>query len=71
MNHPIDIAYSLNLLVKDTSVNYPENMESDLQKALYQIKAMAESENSCDYWKTFYKALSAIADIPELSPIPF
>ena len=71
MNHPIDIAYSLNLLVKDTSVDYPEDIESDLQEALYQLKAIAENKYNCDYWRTLYKALSKIADIPELSSLPF
>lgn len=71
MNHPIDIAYSLNLLAKDTSAQYPENMESDLQEALYQLKEIAENKYNCDYWRTLYKALSAIADIPELAPLPF
>lgn len=71
MNHPIDIAYSLNLLVKDTSVDYPEDIESDLQEALYQLKAIAENKYNCDYWRTLYKALSAIADIPELAALPF
>lgn len=71
MNHPVDIAYSLNLLAKDTSAQYPENMENDLQEALYQLKTMAENKYNCDYWRTLYKALSAIADIPELAALPF
>lgn len=71
MNHPIDIAYSLNLLAKDTSTQYPEDMENDLQEALYQLKAMAENKLNCDCWRTLYKALSAIADIPELAALPF
>ena len=71
MNHPIDIAYSLNLLAKNTSVQYPESMEDDLQEALYQLKAMAENKYNCECWRTLYKALSAIADIPELSALPF
>lgn len=71
MNHPIDIAYSINLLVKDTSVDYPENIESDLQEALYQLKAMAENKYNSNCWRTLYKALSAIADISELAALPF
>lgn len=66
MNHPIDIAYSLNNLVSNG-----EDMENDLQEAIYQLKAMAENKYNCDYWRTLYKALSAIADIPELAALPF
>ena len=66
MNHPIDIAYSLNNLVSNG-----EDMENDLQEALYQLKAMAENKYNCDCWRTLYKALSAIADIPELAALPF
>ena len=71
MNHPVDIAYSLNLLVKNTSVDYPEDIESDLQEALYQLKTIAENEYNCDYWRTLYKVLSAIVDISELAALPF
>lgn len=69
MNHPIDIAYSLKLLIDSDERN--DTTESDLQEAVYQLKAIAENEYNADYWRVLYKALSAIADIPELAALPF
>ena len=69
MNHPIDIAYSLKLLIDSDERN--DTTESDLQEAVYQLKAIAENKYNADYWRVLYKALSAIADIPELAALPF
>ena len=69
MNHPIDIAYSLKMLIDSEERN--DTTESDLQEAVYQLKAIAENKYNADCWRVLYKAISAIADLPELSPLPF
>lgn len=69
-NHPIDIAYSLHTLVQDNSDDV-RIIESDLQEAMYQLKAIADNPYNSEYWRTLYKALSLIAGIPDLQALPF
>lgn len=37
-----------------------EKIKSDIQEALYQIKAIAQNEYNKEYWRTFYNILQNI-----------
>lgn len=37
-----------------------EEIKADLENALYQLKAMAQNEYNCNYWRTLYEVLQKI-----------
>ena len=70
MNHPIDIAQSLKWLIDKYDSENGISL-SDLEDALYNLKAIADNKYNFDYWRSIYKALSVISEIPELAGLPF
>lgn len=65
MNHPIDIAWALSVLTGR------KHDEKQLEDAMYNLQAIAGNPLNAEYWRTLYKALSSIADVPGLEGLPF
>ena len=62
-NHPQEIAeslYKINTLYGE-SESKPESLE-ELESALYDLQSMASNEYNSEYWRTLYKALSALVE---------
>ena len=58
---PQEIALTLYELIKD--MDYEEEKEqvlSDIENALYYLKAIADNKYNADYFRTFYKALERL-----------
>ena len=54
--HPIDITENIANLIPEIG----EKEKQDIENCLYEIRTIAENEYNCDYWRTFYTALSLI-----------
>lgn len=61
INEIANILYNKNLDMD--GLDYIENKEQEitqLENALYQVKAYAENEYNQDYWRTFWNALQTL-----------
>lgn len=61
INEIANILYNKNLDMD--GLDYTENKEQEitqLENALYQVKAYAENEYNQDYWRTFWNALQTL-----------
>ena len=38
---------------------------SEIENAIYDIKAMSENQYNSDYWRTFYKCLQSITGVDD------
>lgn len=42
---------------------WSQNMQSECEEALYQLKAIAENEYNSDYWRTLWNTLQRLCEV--------
>lgn len=58
--YPSDIAENL-IILSGSEESDNEEYKEGIKEALYQLKAMAQNEYNCDYWRMFVHVLSLIS----------